>query len=307
MRGERGAPTLRASLVAGAGIGFLGVALFGLVHALAIVPIWTRLSGGIPFGVAAGIAMGWALFELRAAGRCDRGARAGLLFGILLWSTLLPMTALTVWLREAGLHSSQHHWELPVELLLVALTAVSGAGSSRTEGGRSSHWRLPAWLWRWPRQGPYRSRTASAPPVCSEDWRWFIRRAAWRWFTRSLSFTGTAGSAGRRGADPNLRQKPNGRAILTAKSTVMVFTAPLAGKLSDRLGPRPLSLASMTCFLVSLFCQSRLTGQSSVIWLAVLMILSGIAVGLFVSPNNSAMLGAAPQSAQGVASAVLGL
>ncbi len=126
MREDTGAPALLASLVAGAGIGLLGVALFGLAHALAIVPIWTRLAGGIPFGVAAGVAMGWALFELRAAGRFDRGARAGMLFGILLWSTLLPMTALTVWLREAGLHSNQNNWELAFELLLVALTAVLG-------------------------------------------------------------------------------------------------------------------------------------------------------------------------------------
>jgi len=95
--------------------------------------------------------------------------------------------------------------------------------------------------------------------------------------------------------------------LLTVKSIVMVFVAPLSGNLSDRLGPRPLSLAGMGCYAVSLIFQAQLTGHSGMIWVASLLILSGIAVGLFVSPNNSAMLGAAPQSAQGVASAVLAL
>jgi len=95
--------------------------------------------------------------------------------------------------------------------------------------------------------------------------------------------------------------------LFTLKSFVMVFAAPLAGNLSDRLGPRPLSIASMACYMVSLFLQAHFTSTSGVIWIATLLILNGIGAGLFVSPNNSAMLGAAPRSSRGVASAILGL
>ncbi|HLC25651.1 MAG TPA: MFS transporter [bacterium] len=95
--------------------------------------------------------------------------------------------------------------------------------------------------------------------------------------------------------------------LLTAKSVVMVFVAPVCGNLSDRVGPRPLSLAGMGCYAASLTLQARLTGESPLLWVAALLILTGIAIGFFVSPNNSAMMGAVPPSDQGVASAVLAL
>jgi len=66
-----------AFLVAGAAIGLLGVALFGAIHAAIIVPIWTSLLGGIPFGVVAGLAMGWALYELRTPRKVSRLSRSG--------------------------------------------------------------------------------------------------------------------------------------------------------------------------------------------------------------------------------------
>lgn len=46
---------LAAFLIAGAATGLLGVALFGAIHAAIIVPIWTRLFGGIPFGSSPGL------------------------------------------------------------------------------------------------------------------------------------------------------------------------------------------------------------------------------------------------------------
>lgn len=95
--------------------------------------------------------------------------------------------------------------------------------------------------------------------------------------------------------------------LLTIKSVVMLFVAPFSGNLSDRVGPRPLSLAGMGCYAVSLILQTQLTGHSAALWVGALLVLTGIAIGLFVSPNNSAMMGATPRSAQGVASAVLAL
>ena len=71
---------LTAFLIAGAVTGLLGVALFGAAHAATIVPIWTSLSGGIPFAVGAGLAIGWAVYELRGPARFNVGVIRALAF-----------------------------------------------------------------------------------------------------------------------------------------------------------------------------------------------------------------------------------
>lgn|SRR5262245_15380915 len=118
---------LTTSLIAGTAIGALGVVLFGAVHAIAIVPIWTRLLGGLPFSLVAGLAMAWALYEMRMQGRFNRGAFAGFAFGFLLWATLLPMTLFGVIVRAAGMHGTDDEWETVAESAL-ALGAGFAAG-----------------------------------------------------------------------------------------------------------------------------------------------------------------------------------
>src|SRR5262245_15655893 len=113
---------LPAFLLAGGVVGLVGVALFGVAHAVAIVPIWRRLPAGIPFGLGAGLAMGWALFELRRTGHFNQRLWSGLGFGVLMWSTLLPMTAATVLVREAGFHTTEDTWEVVLDLVLVIMT-----------------------------------------------------------------------------------------------------------------------------------------------------------------------------------------
>jgi hypothetical protein len=118
----RNSDSLLVFLVAGGIIGLVGVALFGVAHAVAIVPIWSRLPGGVPFGLAAGFAMGWAFFELLRSGGLNRRLLSGLAFGALLWVTLIPMTTAAVLLREAGFHTIEDTWEVVLELLLVVAT-----------------------------------------------------------------------------------------------------------------------------------------------------------------------------------------
>jgi hypothetical protein len=128
-RAMQSSPSLIAFLIAGAVIGLVGVVLFGLIHAAIIVPIWTRLPGGIPFGLVAGVAMGWALYELRRALHSRARARVitTLAFGALLWATLIPMTLLGITLRAAGVHGADDTWEVVSECLL-AVGAGGAAG-----------------------------------------------------------------------------------------------------------------------------------------------------------------------------------
>jgi len=95
--------------------------------------------------------------------------------------------------------------------------------------------------------------------------------------------------------------------ILTAQPLVMALMAPLAGTLSDRVGSQIPTTLGMLILSGGLFLLSRLTVTSPFIHVILGLAVSGLGVGLFVAPNNSALMGAAPKSRQGIASGVLAL
>jgi hypothetical protein len=102
----------------------LGVALFGVIHAAIISPIWRSLLGGIPFGVVAGLAIGWAFYELREPAP-NGGLIRSLAFGSVLCATLIPMTLFGVIVRATGIHGQDDTWEVALELLLTVGTAAT--------------------------------------------------------------------------------------------------------------------------------------------------------------------------------------
>jgi EmrB/QacA subfamily drug resistance transporter len=95
--------------------------------------------------------------------------------------------------------------------------------------------------------------------------------------------------------------------ILTAQPLVMALMAPFAGTLSDRIGSQIPATLGMLILSVGLFLLSRLTPDSPFIQAIVGLAVSGLGVGLFVAPNNSALMGAAPRNRQGIAAGVLAL
>jgi EmrB/QacA subfamily drug resistance transporter len=95
--------------------------------------------------------------------------------------------------------------------------------------------------------------------------------------------------------------------ILTAQPLVMALTAPFSGTFSDRIGSQIPTTIGMLILSVGLFLLSRLTPTSPFIHAILGLAVSGLGVGLFVAPNNSALMGAAPRSRQGIASGVLAL
>jgi len=93
--------------------------------------------------------------------------------------------------------------------------------------------------------------------------------------------------------------------LLTAQPIVMAVAAPISGTLSDRIGSRWPGMVGMALLAAGLFVLSRL-GPASPFWLVVLgLAISGLGTGIFISPNNSALMGAAPKHRQGVASGIL--
>lgn len=90
--------------------------------------------------------------------------------------------------------------------------------------------------------------------------------------------------------------------IIIANSAVIVLVAPLAGRLSDRLGSRLLCTIGSGFMVTGQFFIASLTLDSSVARIIFPLALSGLGWAVFNSPNQSAILGAVPQDKLGAAS-----
>lgn len=95
--------------------------------------------------------------------------------------------------------------------------------------------------------------------------------------------------------------------LLMVVPATMGLVAPLSGTLSDRHGPRGISLIGLLvmafgCFLISTFHENM-----SAWGYIVRVIPLGLGIGIFQSPNNSAVMGAAPRKRLAVASGLLAL
>ena len=93
--------------------------------------------------------------------------------------------------------------------------------------------------------------------------------------------------------------------VLTAQPIVMAIVAPISGALSDRIGSRGLATVGMLLLAAGLVALGLLVADGSLTQIAAALALFGLGIGIFVSPNNSALMGAAPRNRQGIASGVL--
>jgi MFS family permease len=93
--------------------------------------------------------------------------------------------------------------------------------------------------------------------------------------------------------------------LLTTTPIVMAIAAPLSGALSDRIGSRAPATLGMAIMSAGLVALSRLGPVTPLSQVVATLVLVGLANGLFSSPNNSALMGAAPRHRLGVASGVL--
>ncbi len=92
--------------------------------------------------------------------------------------------------------------------------------------------------------------------------------------------------------------------ILTAEPALSIFTGPLGGRLSDRFGSRNLILIGLGITASGLWALSGLTSESTAWDAAWRVAMIGLGFGLFYTPNNSALIGAAPTERLGVATGV---
>jgi EmrB/QacA subfamily drug resistance transporter len=96
-----------------------------------------------------------------------------------------------------------------------------------------------------------------------------------------------------------------GLLLVTVPATALIFS-PLSGRLSDKLGTLVLCTAGFILTALGLFLLSGATIDTSIITVVLYLILVGAGMGLFVSPNTSAIIGAVPSGRLGSASAMVG-
>jgi EmrB/QacA subfamily drug resistance transporter len=90
-------------------------------------------------------------------------------------------------------------------------------------------------------------------------------------------------------------------------TVVIIIMGPLAGRLTDRIGPRPLMTAGLLVVAAALFIQSHLTIHTGYGLLLPGFILMGLGMGLTMSPMSTAAMNAVDRTKAGVASGVLSM
>jgi len=95
--------------------------------------------------------------------------------------------------------------------------------------------------------------------------------------------------------------------IMVAEPALMVLLSPFAGRLSDRIGSRALATGGMLTIAVGLWMLGRLPDDVPTPAVVTGLVIVGIGMAAFSSPNTSAVMGAAPHDRIGVASSLLAL
>jgi len=95
--------------------------------------------------------------------------------------------------------------------------------------------------------------------------------------------------------------------LLAVVPISMGLIAPIAGSLSDRLGTRPIAVAGLSVLLVGYYAISTLSMRTTPLGYILRFLPIGVGMGVFNSPNNSAIMGSAPRAQLGVASGLLAI
>ena len=95
--------------------------------------------------------------------------------------------------------------------------------------------------------------------------------------------------------------------LLMVNPIAMGIVSPIAGSLSDRFGSRGISLVGLVVVIIGCLTVSTLHEDVTAAGYIARLLPFGIGLGLFQSPNNSAIMGSVPKHRLGVASGLLSL
>ncbi len=83
--------------------------------------------------------------------------------------------------------------------------------------------------------------------------------------------------------------------------------APLSGSLSDRFGTRPITVMGLVMLVLGYWAMSTLNQQTTGLGYVLRLLPVGMGMGMFQSPNNSAVMGSVPRQRLGIASGLLAI
>ena len=95
--------------------------------------------------------------------------------------------------------------------------------------------------------------------------------------------------------------------VMAIVSIEIALIAPTAGYLADRLGAHRVTLLGLATLLVGFLVASTVNVDNSQLGFLLRILPMGIGIGLFMSPNSTVIMGAAPPARLGVASGLIGL
>ena len=94
--------------------------------------------------------------------------------------------------------------------------------------------------------------------------------------------------------------------ILLAQPIMLVIGSPITGRLSDKVEPRIVSSAGMTLILAGLILLTFLSLHSSIGYVIFSLVVVGLGMAIFISPNNNAVMSSVSARYYGIAAATLG-
>ena len=95
--------------------------------------------------------------------------------------------------------------------------------------------------------------------------------------------------------------------ILFLTSLGMAIAASTSGRLGDRIGERPFTVAGFLIVVITALAFRFFNGDTSLWIIMVVLLINGLAMGLWGVPNNSTILGSVPREAFGVVGALTNL
>ncbi|NTV65750.1 MAG: MFS transporter, partial [Oscillochloris sp.] len=93
--------------------------------------------------------------------------------------------------------------------------------------------------------------------------------------------------------------------FLMALPLTLSLIAPISGRLSDSIGSRRLTIGGLAIVAVGLIGLSFTGATTPIVQMLAFLMVVGLGIGMFQSPNNSTVMGSAPPEALGVASGLL--
>lgn len=93
--------------------------------------------------------------------------------------------------------------------------------------------------------------------------------------------------------------------IISIQPLVMAITAPISGFFSDKFGTRIPTILGMIILSIGTFGLASMNDTTHILMVLLNLAVFGLGIGIFITPNSSAIMGSAPHSQMGSAAGLL--